>query len=190
MGKNKGKNKGGKAQQQFKPSTPVQKITAEVKENTASVEAKLSELEEGNVTPVEVKEELSPESATKLEQAEKKEDVAGYLKYLRELNLRIDAQLARANLIVEEAKTEKESLAEEKKEFENEQKQFRTDRAELEKKDIALKKRAQEFILYWNRLKNHRLKSWRVRKKGLKPSLRSISRLWMLFKRIRKNCPS
>ena len=145
MGKNKGKNKGGKAQQQFKPSTPVQKITAEVKENTASVEAKLSELEEGNVTPVEVKEELSPESATKLEQAEKKEDVAGYLKYLRELNLRIDAQLERANKMAEEAKTERDNLAKDKTDFEKEQKQFRADRAELDKKDIALKKRAEEL---------------------------------------------
>ena len=145
MGKNKGKNKGGKAQQQFKPSTPGQKITAEVKENTASVEAKLSELEEGNVTPVEVKEELSPESATKLEQAEKKEDVAGYLKYLRELNLRIDAQLERANKMAEEAKTERDNLAKDKTDFEKEQKQFRADRAELDKKDIALKKRAEEL---------------------------------------------
>lgn len=145
MAKNKGKNKGGKAQQQPKYSAPVQKITAEVKENAASIEAKVTELEDSNTVPAEVKTELSSESATKFETAEKKEDVAGYLRYLRELNQRIDAQLARANTMVEEAKAEKESLAVEKKEFENEQKQFKTDRAELDKKDIALKKRAQEL---------------------------------------------
>lgn len=145
MAKNKGKNKGGKTQQQPKNSAPVQKITPEIKENAASIEAKITELEDSNTVPAEVKTELSSESATKFETAERKEDVAGYLRYLRELNQRIDAQLARANTMVEEAKAEKESLAEEKKEFEKEQKQFKTDRADLDKKDIALKKRAQEL---------------------------------------------
>jgi len=145
MGKNKGKNKGGKPQPMARPTAPVQKITQEVIESAASVEAKITELEENNTIPSVVSEELSPESAAKLDVAEKKEDVAGYLKYLRELNLRIDAQLNRANSLVEEVKTDKESLAEEKKEFEKEQKQYKNDRAELDKKDISLKKRAQEL---------------------------------------------
>ena len=145
MGKNSSKkNKNSKAQQP-KPSAPIQKITAEVKEDTDRIEKKVAELEDSNDVPLELKTELSPESATKFETAEKKEDVAGYLRYLRELNQRIDAQLARANSMFEDAKAEKETLAAEKKEFEKEQKQLKTDRAELDKKDIALKKRAQEL---------------------------------------------
>ena len=145
MGKNNKKNKSSKVQQQVKNSAPVPKITDEVKEEVARIEAKVIELEDGNIVPTEVNTELSPESVSKFETVEKKEDVAGYLRYLRELNQRIDAQLARANIMVEEAKAEKETLAEKKSEFEKEQKQFKTDRAELDKKDIALKKRAQEL---------------------------------------------
>lgn len=145
MAKKKVKHQGGKAQLQPKYPVPVQKITAEVKETAASIEAKVTELEDSKTVPADVKTELSSESATKFETSEKKEDVAGYLRYLRELNQRIDAQLARANTMVEEVKAEKESLAEEKKVFEKEQKQFKTDRAELDKKDMALKKRAQEL---------------------------------------------
>lgn len=145
MAKNKGKNKGGKQQPQPKYTAPVQKITPEVKESAASLETKVTEMEDSNPVPVEVNTELSAESANKLEAAEKKEDVAGYLSYLRQLNLRIDTQLERANKMVEEAKSEKDSLAEQKKEFEKEQKQYKADRAELDKKDIDLKKRAQEL---------------------------------------------
>ena len=145
MAKKKVKHQGGKAQLQPKYPVPVQKITAEVKETAASIEAKVTELEDSKTVPADVKTELSSESATKFETSEKKEDVAGYLRYLRELNQRIDSQLARANTMVEEVKAEKESLAEEKKVFEKEQKQFKTDRAELDKKDMALKKRAQEL---------------------------------------------
>jgi len=143
MAKNKGKNKGGKAQQQPPKTVSVQKITAEDKENAANIETKITEREGLNAVPVMA--ELSSESAAKFETAEKKEDVAGYLRYLRELNQKIDDQLVRVNKMVEEAKSEKESLAEEKKEFEKELNHFKADRAELDKKDIALKKRAQEL---------------------------------------------
>lgn len=143
--KKKIKSKGGKVQQQPKSPVYVPKITPDVKESAESVEAKVTALEDGLANTPEPKTELSAESAAKFDNAEKKEDIAGYLSYLRNLNLRIDSLFEKANSMANEVKDEKDKFAEDKKEFEKDQKQLKSDRAELDKRDIELKKRAFEL---------------------------------------------
>lgn len=143
----KNKNKGFKGQQSNKQVVVAQgpKITEEIKESAAGLESKLSDLDAETEAGADASQELSAESANKFETAEKKEDVAGYLKYLRELNLRLEMHLSRASSLYDESKKEKEKVDAEKKEFEAEKKQLKDERAALSKKDIDLKKRAREL---------------------------------------------
>lgn len=145
MGKNK--NKGGKPQQNKpKVNAPVQKITPEVEESAKNLEQKVGEkLSAEGLVSGDAEQALSPEAQTKLENAERKEDIAGYLQYLRSINVNQESLQKRLDETKEKIESAKAQLEIDKKEFEDSKKSFKEKQAEQNKRDEELSARERDL---------------------------------------------
>lgn len=137
MAKNK-KNKNA-GQKKVMPSTPVKKITDDVKESASNLEEKtIEKMGELGIGEPDESVELSKESAEKLEAAAKKEDVQGYLQYLRNLNLRLEAIQKQIAETKEKIDAAKQKIEEEKKKVEDDRKKYQEKLEAVNKKDQNL----------------------------------------------------
>lgn len=134
--KNKGKSN---APKKVQPSAPVRKITEEVKESASNLEEKIEEkMSEIGVNEPGEQDQLSKESAEKLDVAERKEDVQGYLQYLRNLNLRLEAIQKQINETKEKIDSAKQKVEEEKKKIDEDRKAYQEKLEAVNKKDKDL----------------------------------------------------
>lgn len=137
--KNKGK---GGIKQVVQKAAQGPKITDELRESAKSLDEKVSaKIEEAGLDASAQDATLSPESASRFETAEKKEDVAGYLKYLRDLNIRLETLQAGLNNRREKIDADKDKLEEEREDFEKEKGEFEKKLEDYNKKDKELTER-------------------------------------------------
>lgn len=109
-------NNQGKPNSVLKPTlTDDQKLEIEIKKD---------ELEKDNVQPVE---QLSPESETKLKEAEAKDDLVKYWNYVKDINKKLET-------LVNSANSEKEKAAKLKDEFETSKRETEAIKTDLKKK--------------------------------------------------------
>lgn len=142
---NKSKGK-GRGKQVVQKTTQGPKITDEIRESAKSLDEKVSaKIDEAGLEAPIGNTTLSPESETRLETAEKKDDVAGYLKYLREINLRLETLQNYINTQkekLEEAKSklddERGTLEKEKEDFKQQTKDYKERYEKLTKDQMAL----------------------------------------------------
>ena len=146
--KSKGK---GRGKQVVQKTTQGPKITDEIRESAKSLDEKVSaKIDEAGLEAPIGNTALSPESETRLETAEKKEDVAGYLKYLRDLNVRLETLQTGLNDRREKIDAAKDKLEEDREAFEKEKGEFKKKLEDYNKKDKELTER--EFAVDHNQV--------------------------------------
>ncbi len=141
--KNKGKS-GGKQVVQKAAQGP--RITDEIRESAKSLDEKVSaKIDEAGLEAPVTDATLSPESATRFETAEKKDDVAGYLKYLRDINIRletlqsgINAQKEKLDAAKGKLDDDREALEKEKNDFKEQTKDYKERYEKLTREQFAL----------------------------------------------------